>query len=206
MGRIFQVDGPVYKFLSRFVDLVVLNFWFLLCSIPIITIGASLSAAYTVGMRMVKDEEDSITKDYFAAFASNWKQSTILWIITIVVSYFVYLDFEVFKAMDKGSVLLLLIGGLTGFYFFFSLLYAIPLSTRYKNTIYMILRNSMQISCRYFGKTVFLVFLIVMELVMFWYDKVTLFFAVLIGPSFIIFTKSWLCRTIFEDIERKQKE
>ena len=50
---VFRVDGPIYRFLSRFVDVLVLNFWLLVCSIPIVTVGASITAAFSVTMKMV---------------------------------------------------------------------------------------------------------------------------------------------------------
>ena len=64
MGRLFDTDNIVWRFLGRVADLVILNFLFLLCSIPIVTIGASWTALYSVTLKAVKNEESYIAKGF----------------------------------------------------------------------------------------------------------------------------------------------
>ena len=94
--KLFSVDSPVYKFLSKFLDVVKLNFFWILFSIPVITVGASTVAAMSVGLKMVDDEEGYIGKNFLKAFKENWKLGTILWMITVVAVYAIYLDFQLF--------------------------------------------------------------------------------------------------------------
>ena len=77
MGRLFDTDNIVWRFLGRVADLVILNFLFLLCSIPIVTIGASWTALYSVTLKAVKNEESYIAKGFLEGFKENFKQSTI---------------------------------------------------------------------------------------------------------------------------------
>ena len=44
---LFDMDNPFWRFMSLVADLIILNLLFVLCSIPIITIGASTTALYT---------------------------------------------------------------------------------------------------------------------------------------------------------------
>ena len=60
------------RYLNRFADLMILNLLFLLTSIPIFTIGASLTALYSVCFRLGTDREGSTFRDYFAAFKENF--------------------------------------------------------------------------------------------------------------------------------------
>lgn len=78
---IFAVDGKLARFLNCLGNLIVLNILTLICSLPIITAGASVTALYTMVMRIVRKEEGSILKGYFQAFKANFRQATILWII-----------------------------------------------------------------------------------------------------------------------------
>ena len=66
--KLFSVDSPVYKFLSKFLDVVKLNFLWIIFSIPIVTVGASTVAAMSVGLKMVDDEEGYIGKTFLKAF------------------------------------------------------------------------------------------------------------------------------------------
>jgi len=99
---------------------------------------------------------------------------------------------------------LLIIGMLAGIYFLLSLLYAYPLAARYKNTIRNILNNSFQISIRYFGRTLLLLFIIAFMIVFFLYNETTIIFGILIGPAFIMFTVSAFSLRIFRRIEKDQ--
>ena len=73
MSRIFDVEGPLFSGLSRLADLFWLNVLFIVCSIPIFTIGASATALYYVTLKMVKNEECYITKSFFRSFKQNFR-------------------------------------------------------------------------------------------------------------------------------------
>jgi uncharacterized membrane protein YesL len=203
---IFRVDSPFYRFLSRFVDVLVLNFWLLVCSIPIVTAGASITAAFSVTMKMVNEEEGYITRSFFRSFKENFKQGTYLWLISLACMYIVYLDFQVFNAYEDGPILLLIVGILAGVVFFFSLLYTFPQTARYKNTIQQMMKNSQQITVRYFGKTIFLLVILLLEILLAFWSTTTLFFAILIGPVLLIYTISGFCIKIFESVEKNDDD
>ncbi len=199
---VFRVDGPIYRFLSRFVDVLVLNFWLLVCSIPIVTVGASITAAFSVTMKMVNEEEGYITRSFFRSFKENFKQGTYLGLISLACMYVVYLDFQVFNAYEDGPILLVMVGILAGVVFFFTMLYTFPQAARYKNTIKQMMKNSQQITIRYFGKTLFLLGVLFVEIFLAFWSTTTLFFAILIGPVIMIYTISGFCIKIFEEVEK----
>lgn len=78
---IFAPDGKLASFLNALGNLIVLNILTLICSIPIFTFGASMTALYTMVMRMARKEDGKIISEYFKAFKNNFKQATILWLI-----------------------------------------------------------------------------------------------------------------------------
>ena len=99
MNRLFDLDNPVMRFLGKLFDLMYLNLLFLLCSIPIVTIGASLTAMYSVALKMVKNEETYIGKDFFKSFRMNFKQGTIIWILFLLIGWVMYADTQIVKTM-----------------------------------------------------------------------------------------------------------
>lgn len=199
---IFKVDGPFYEFLRRFLDVVKLNLLWLIFSLPIITIGASTVAVYSVTLKMVDDQEGYVGRAFVKAFKANWKQGIPLGLITIAAAYIVYMNFALFHAIESNPLPLLVIGILAGVYFFFSLLYAYPLAARYQNTLRKTLNNSFQISLRYIGRTMILVLLIAFIIIVILYNSTTMFFGILIGPTFIMFTISSFALHIFRLIEK----
>ena len=83
MNRIFNMDNKFFVFMGRVADLIILNLVCLVCCIPIITIGASLTALYYVTLKMVRNEESYIIKSFFKSFRENFKQSTIINVIML---------------------------------------------------------------------------------------------------------------------------
>ena len=76
--RLDVTDNPVISGMSRIFDMMCLNVLWLVCSLPIFTIGASTTAMYTVMLKVVKNEEGYIVKGFFKAFKENFKKSTII--------------------------------------------------------------------------------------------------------------------------------
>ena len=91
----FKLDSPLMNFLNKVADIMILNFFVILGCIPILTAGASLTAGYYVAFKMVKNEESYITKGYFKAFKENFKQSTIMWLIMLVVALVLFFDYRI---------------------------------------------------------------------------------------------------------------
>ena len=84
MNGLFTPDSRFMRYLNRLADLMILNLLFLLTSIPIFTIGASLTALYSVCFRLGTDREGSTFRDYFAAFKENFRQATSLFLLLLL--------------------------------------------------------------------------------------------------------------------------
>ena len=130
--KFFSVDSPLYRFLSKLLDVIRLNFLWILFSIPLVTIGASTVAALSVALKMADDEEGYIGRSFLKAFRENWKQGTVLGLITLVALYAIYLDFQFFEALEGNPMIFLLVGILSIVVVVSALLYAYPLAARSK--------------------------------------------------------------------------
>lgn len=84
MKSLFNIDGPVATFLTKVFNLMWLNILTIVTSIPIFTIGASLTAMDYVLLKIVRDEETSVSKAYFHAFRQNFKEATLLWLLWLI--------------------------------------------------------------------------------------------------------------------------
>lgn len=95
-----RTDNPVINFLNKMTDLILLNFLFLLTSIPIVTMGASLTAMYAVNLRSIRYGDGYVVRTYFEAFKRNFKQSTLAWGIVLAVAALLYVDYMFFAQMQ----------------------------------------------------------------------------------------------------------
>ena len=78
MGNMLNLDSGFSKFMNRVSDLFLLNILWIVCSIPIITIGASTTALYSVDLNLLSEDEGHITKSFFKAFKEHFKKSIVL--------------------------------------------------------------------------------------------------------------------------------
>lgn len=204
--KFFSVDSPLYRFLSRVLDILKLNFLWILGSLPVFTIGASTTAAMSVALKLADDEEGYIAKSYFEAYKENFKQGVPMGLIFLVAWYAVYLDFQLFGAVKNNPVILLIIGMVSVFLVIIAMIYSFSLLARYENTVVRTIQNSMDISRKYFGKTLILVILVAAEVLIFQYNSTMIFLGILFGPGFIIYTVAAVSKRVFLQIERVNRE
>ena len=200
--KLFNTDGGFYKFISRFFDLVKLNFLWLLFCLPVITIGASTTAAYGVALKMVDDEESYIARSFVREFKRNFKQGTVLGLIFIVATYAIYLDYEINRISEDGSIPLIIIGILSAFIYVSAMLYSFPLLARYENSVIGTIQNSMEISRRYFGRTLLITGVLAVEFTVFNFNSILQGIGFFFGGAFGIFTVAAFAKRIFQEIER----
>ncbi len=202
--KLFNIDGGFYQFISRFYDLVKLNFLWLIGCIPIITIGASTTAAYSVALKMVDDEESYIARSFIREFKNNFKQGTVMGLIFTAATYALYLDYEINRVSEEGSVPLMIIGILSAFIYVSAMLYSFPLLARYENSIINTIQNSMEISRRYFGRTLLITGILVLEFAVFNFNAILQGIGLFFGGAFGIFTVAAFSKRIFQELEKEQ--
>lgn len=207
MSNFFSVDSGLYKFMSRLFDMVKLNAMWILCSIPIVTMGAATTAAFSITLKMVDDEEGYIAGPFLKSFKQNLKKGSLIGIIQLVAMYAIYLDFQFYGATVKtggSGTLFLVIGFIAMFMTVMHCLYAYALLARYENTVINTLRNSYSIAIKYLPKTIFLVVTLLVEYaIFFWIHPTLWFFGFILGPACFILTISGFARQFFRNIERE---
>ncbi len=199
--KFFSVDSAFYKFIVRLWDIIQLNFCWLLCSLPVVTMGASTVAACSVALRMAEDTEGYIVRSFFKAFKENLKGGIPLGLVALVAAYAVYLDFQFWNATE--SVLFLVMGIVAVVIFTMGLLYAFPLMARYENSFIKTLKNSYDIATRYFLQTLLVVFVVAVEIVLFRWNTTLILIGVILGPGIIIYTVCAFAIRFFRQIEKE---
>jgi uncharacterized membrane protein YesL len=201
---LFSPDSRLVRFLERFADVLILNLLWLAFSLPIVTIGASTVAAYSVALKMVDDEECYIARSFVKAFKSNFRQGTLLWVLNAAGLYALYLDWQIVTKAQEPSVFLAVAGIISAVFVFCAFVYAYPLTARYDNSLGNMIRNSFKITFRYFVKTLILIVVLTLEIVVFMWNRTMAFFGLIVGPMILIYTVSGISKRIFQDIDRKK--
>ena len=81
----FRGDSAYTQIMTKIFNIFWLSILWLLCCIPVLTIGASTIALYYVLLKLVKDEETTVTREFFHSFKQNFLQSLPVTVIVLVV-------------------------------------------------------------------------------------------------------------------------
>lgn len=157
MNRFFEIEGKFFTIMSRAADLFVLNILWIIFSLPIITMGASTTALFYVTMRMVKNEDSYIIKDFLYSFKSKFKQSTTIWLVMLTGLLVLFMGMLKVVKQDFGwNAGLFLVIFFSGVIYVFLLVYLFPVTAKFDDTIVNIFKNTLLISIRHLPFTLIL--------------------------------------------------
>lgn len=204
MGRVFNFEGPVFTFLSRVADLFWLNLLFILCCIPVVTVGASVTALYYVTLKMAKDQEGYITRSFFKSFKENFVQATIIWLLIAAVFVIMFMDIRIAGGADlaqwSGSStignVVIVAAFVMGILMIMITTYVFPLLAQFDNTVKNTIKNAFLISIRHLPYTILIVFVTALPVVLIWFFP-ALLLIVLIMFSAVAYINSKTFNKIF---------
>lgn len=138
--------------LETFGNIFLVNILFILFSIPIVTVGASLTAMYTVMLRIVRKEDSVTGRGFVNAFRENFKKATIIWLMLIAACVVIYGELvyvtnftgpivQFYSILAMAEVVLLVI----------TLPFLFPLVARYDNTVWNTIKNAFLLSVSNLG-------------------------------------------------------
>ena len=139
----FRPDSPLMRAIGRVGDLALINILFLLCSVPIITLGASAAALDAVALSIVREEDDKPARMFLTTFKNNLLQGSLLTLIFLLLGAGLYLDLRFMQANPAMVPFLLRIGtGLVALICAVTLPYVFILQAKFHNSIWRTLKNS----------------------------------------------------------------
>ena len=111
-----NLNGSILNALTRIFDTIVVTLLFLLCCLPVVTIGAASAAMYTAMIALAGDSCTSVTRCFCDAFRNNFKQATLLFLPLVLVGVVVVTDIVVcFGFAMEQTMVLAVMRGLTVF-------------------------------------------------------------------------------------------
>ncbi|MCR5102365.1 MAG: DUF624 domain-containing protein [Butyrivibrio sp.] len=170
--KIFDIDSPFMRFLTKFADLMILNIATIIFCVPSLIvgyailsvyldygtisllvvlilllvsfpIGAALTGMHYVLLKMVRDEESYILKSFWKSFRENFKQATALWYIVAGVATVLLVDlWYMSKSSASFPLLFRYILVAVSLVLYMFSLYIFPLQSKFVNPVKNTLKNS----------------------------------------------------------------
>ncbi|MBP3216862.1 MAG: YesL family protein [Lachnospiraceae bacterium] len=210
MGKIFDLDSPIMRVMNRIADLLILNMITLICCIPIITIGAALTAMHSVLLKMVRNKDSYIVRSYFQSFKRNFKQATILWLIFMAV--FLFIAYDLYLILYSGMQFPRIVVWLLLFVaaaLIIIMVYTFALEARFVNTVRGTFNNAVILMIAAFPRSLGILALTVLPLVLLYFSGTILqLFPILImfGISAPAYGCAALYSPVFLKLEPKEEE
>lgn len=198
MNEFFSMENRLWSLVKKIIDLVWLNFLCILCSLPLITAGASLTALFHVCFKLQKNQEGYLTSDFYQAFRSNFKQGTLLWLIFSGCG--LVLGADLFLYLTSTSASLLHWGLMAAFFACFALylmeiIYAFALQAKFENTVKNTLKNGLLMAVTHLPASILMLCIPVLLAFIAFLLFPPLF---LLGVSGTVFIDCWFLERIFK--------
>lgn len=148
--RIFDTENPVMQALGAVCDLLILNIFSVLCCLPVVTAGASLTALGDVSLHLVRKDEPRVARAFLRSFRSNLKQGSLLGLIFLFAALVFYVDY--FAAAAYAPILRVPVLAAAVVVTAIAL-YAFALLAHFENTLGATLKNAASLCVAYFPKT-----------------------------------------------------
>ena len=203
----FKLESPLVNFLNKVADIMILGVIFMIFCIPVITAGASFTAAYYMGFKMVKNEETYIIKGFFKAFRENFKQATILWLFVLVVAGVMVADYRIilysgstFASWVRIAMVSVTLVAALGLVFLF------PLQARFQNTVRHTIKNAFLMALSHLPSAFLLIIVYAVPYLILWLVPQLFPVVFLLGFGGIFYFQSFVLLRVFKRYENSEED
>lgn len=169
--NLLNEENPVHIFLNKIGDIIIANLLFILCCIPVITIGPALTALYHCMLRTVKGNNNGTVKTFFRAFKENFIQSLVVWLCLLAGALILVLNINFLQssASPAANVLFYVSLGIAGLLVLF-FLYIFPVIAAFANTTLNLVKNAFVFAFMHFPSTLAIAVLSILPMYMTYQD------------------------------------
>lgn len=152
MATLFSADSALMRGLGVLADVMVLNLLFVVTSIPLVTLGASLTALNFTAMRIATGECNSVSGDYFRSFRRNFRQATVIWLVLLALIAVLAAWYVVVTNLRFGAfaeLMLLAVWYVLAFNFAAAALFVFPYLANFEGRTRDVLDNARRLSWKH---------------------------------------------------------
>ena len=209
MSGIFDPENKMMQIGVKFADLLLVNAMTMLLCVPILTAGAAFSAMHHMVLRIYRDEQAGVIREYWNAFRQNLKQGTQLLLIYLGIGTVLGVDIYLIAAdmINWGQYFNLMVLAVTAIYLI-SLVWIFVLQSRYNFGIKDMIKYSLVLGFRNIPASVAMVILSAAPIALFLVMAKAIPFVLLMGMSLPAFLEAMLYSRImdrFEGVDPKDR-
>lgn len=161
--RFFNFDNPIFQGINKLVDCVFLSFLWVIFSIPLITIGASTSAAYYTANKVLRHDRGYVFQQFWASFKSSFKQALVTWLLFVILITLMLMDIRLLGLFFPSGMMLVIARSIFLLLILVILMtaqYVFPYIARFELSVKNIITNSLFIAFRHLPWTILLLLIL----------------------------------------------
>lgn len=203
--KLFDYEGPLMSALIYIGELILLNVVYVLCCIPVVTIGAATAAMYKVTLDNANGYSGAVIKRFFEAFKDNFKKATIEWIVMLGVAVFLYIDFQIITQTTFSLIHMVeIVFVIVLFLYLPTLTFVFPIQAYYENTVAKNLKNAVALGIAKFPQSILLIAINYLPVILLIVNITAFFYVVpfwfIIGFSATNQISAYIFRRIFKKL------
>lgn len=210
MSNLWRMDSPFMQKMTTITNLIILNALWIICSIPIITMGAATTAMYSVLFAYRRQETDSVLKPFFSAFKKNFRRSTLCWIVLLVLILALAYDAIVLIFGAEMQLFLCIPVIIIGLMVVITIVYIFPQIALFENKTIPMIKNGFLLFVLYPLQSIAVIILTLLPLILLLFIPQLFWFSILlwtlIGISLCAKINCFLLSKIFERYIPKSEE
>lgn len=206
----FSIDSPLMQGLNKIINCAYLSLLWLIFSIPLITIGASTTALYYTTNKVIRNNRGYVFQQFWHSFKTSFKQSTIMWLIYVVVALVLYFDGEIMLVLTNESSF-----GSTANLFFKAMLilvsiwmlYVLAYIARFDAALKTVAKNAAFMAIRHLPRTILIMLTFAVTAFAIWFMWILILIVPTLGAWLICYMmeKTFAQYMSEEDLHREAK-
>lgn len=162
MGGLFNINSPFFRFMSKLFDLIVVSLLWVLCCIPVITIGPATSALYYSVVKSIRKDRGYVTKEFFKAFKMNFKLGAISGVLLLLFSFLLSMNISYAKTLSSSfGVFLWYLYWILSIVLLMVSMYVFPVLSRFTVSFRNLFKLSLFFSIRHLLTTIVTVIVVI---------------------------------------------
>ena len=203
MDRFYDADNPLMQFLSRLVDLAVLNLMTVAAMLPVVTAGAGLAAMNNVLIHLQRGDGTYVWKMFLTSLRQNLKQGIVLSLLFEIIAAVLASELILLHAVDaKAATVLMIMLSVLSACVLAAGVYTFALQARYENRVAVTLMNAAKLTLGHPGRSLAMVIIWALLALALWYIRgIALLAFLLYGLSI----PGYLCTMLYDPVFRKME-
>lgn len=157
MKGLWNSENPLIQIYLKILEVIELSILWLIACLPVVTVGAATTALYYTAVKTLRNSRGYVARSFFASFRENFRQSTLVTVVWLLMMYIMYLDVVILNFLWPAGFPVPELKGIFHAMECLMTVYFVLICfqiARFRNSLSNVLKNAAILGIRHMGTTV----------------------------------------------------